>query len=64
MPIKTEIKLTETYQLKSLQDNIGNDGNFFLGCGNIDGAIYYSYYILNIVTETMITFGSYLKERV
>lgn len=45
MPIKTETKLTETYQLKSLQDNISSNGTFFLGCGNINGAIYYSYYI-------------------
>jgi len=37
--------VTDIYQLESISDNSGIAGSFFLGSGNIDGVMKYSYYL-------------------
>lgn len=43
LPTKTEIILT-SYQLVTLQDNSSINGNFFLGCGRVNGSMKYIFY--------------------
>jgi hypothetical protein len=43
LPADTEIK-TYTYKVESLQDNNSISGDFFLGCGQIEGKMKYMFY--------------------
>lgn len=45
----------EKTEIISLQDTNGVSGNFYLGCGSIDGELYYAYYY---ETEYGIKYGS------
>ena len=38
------IHKTESYEILSLQDNSNVEGDFFLGCGNVNGYMMYTFY--------------------
>lgn len=44
LPMKTNIK-HKTYTIENLQDNSTLSGNFFLGCGNVNGSMKYALYV-------------------
>jgi hypothetical protein len=39
------LKVIDSQEIYALRDSYGTEGNFFLGCGNIDEATYYYYYV-------------------
>jgi hypothetical protein len=45
IPPKTEVNKYTIY-LETLQDNSSTSGSFFLGCGNINGSMRYTYYYM------------------
>jgi hypothetical protein len=46
LPMSTETK-SESYNIESLSDNSSISGNFFIGCGSINGVMKYSFYYSN-----------------